>query len=136
MKVFRIFKNMRTGRTLQPMYAHAIRFVVDLHAWAAAGGGGGKSRPSPPPEKKGLKKCTQKFLTCKTQQKAPIVCYARNFYHKRPPCYALNFHLKRPPCIQFFTHERPPIWYALKFSLKRPPCYALIFFQKGHHVMR
>ena len=30
-------------------------------------------------------------------QKAPIVCYARKFHHKRPLCYALNLYLKRPP---------------------------------------
>ena len=62
--------------------------------------GGGKSRPSPhplenptPPPKKRLK-IKKNF----NLQKAPIVCYARKFYHKRPPCCVLNFHLKRPPC--------------------------------------
>ena len=39
-------------------------------------------------KKKGLKKNVQtKFFNL---QKAPIVCYAKNFPHKRPPCYALN----------------------------------------------
>ena len=85
------------------------------HTWASAGGGG-KRRPSPllenlkRVEKKS--KCTKNF----NLQKAPIVCYARKFHHKRPPCYALKFYSKRSPC------------YALHFCLKRPPCYALIFF--------
>ena len=58
-------------------------------------GGGGKRRPSPPPgksKKKGEKNVEKKF----NLQKAPIVCYARKFHHKRPLCYALNLYLKRP----------------------------------------
>ena len=54
--------------------------------WAPAGGS--KGEPSlPPGKKKGLKKMYKQNFNL---QKAPIVCYARKFPHKRPPCYTLN----------------------------------------------
>ena len=43
-------------------------------------------------KKKGEKNVEKKF----NLQKAPIVCYARKFHHKRPLCYALNLYLKGP----------------------------------------
>ena len=49
---------------------------------------GERSLPPGKLKKKGLKeKNVKKNFNL---QKAPIVCYARKFLHKRPPCYALN----------------------------------------------
>ena len=58
-------------------------------SWAPAGGSKGE-RSLPPgkfKKKKKKKNVQTKFFNL---QKAPIVCYAKNFPHKRPPCYALN----------------------------------------------
>ena len=60
---------------------------------ARRGGGGARVAPLDNKKKMFKNNLPKNF----NLQKAPIVCYARNFYHKRPPCYALHFHLKRPP---------------------------------------
>ena len=54
--------------------------------------GSGRSPLENSKKKKKKKRFEKKNVQTKffNLQKAPIVCYAKNFPHKRPPCYALN----------------------------------------------
>ena len=59
---------------------------------ARRGEQGGAVAPPWKIKKKKKKKIEKKNVQTKffNLQKAPIVCYAKKFPHKKPPCYALN----------------------------------------------
>ena len=90
--------------TLIHLYVINIIIVTEqiLNPWAPAGGSKGERSLPPGKLKKKKKKFEKKNVQTKffNLQKAPIVCYAKKFPHKRPPCYALNFCLKRPPYVK------------------------------------
>ena len=68
--------------------------VYEIHCTHGRPQGGARGSGRSPLEN--LKKKKKKFEKKNVQtkffnlQKAPIVCYAKNFPHKWPPCYVLN----------------------------------------------